>query len=149
MTITSTYPASKFIRNGMEKIKTCRTGEAMYPGHVMNVQDMTEYDGNDTDLGVFLNDQFWNTNIGSQCSSGDKGYYIPLHDCAGVEVRMTEANSGSISAGAYVRVTKGGKIVTWTWANNSEYTDSMRDVIGRAAETIAQGSTGWVKLGRL
>jgi len=149
VSITANYPRSRFIRQGTEKIKTCYITEAQYPGNVMNLVDMTEFDQGDTDLGIFLNDLYYNTNAASQASASQAAFYIPLNDCAGVEVLMTEANVGSITKGAHVKVTTGGEITTWTYVDGVAGSDTVRDVIGQAAEAIAQNSTGWVKLGRL
>jgi hypothetical protein len=107
MTITANYPKTKFIRQGSEKIKTCYITEAQYPGGVMNVQDMSEYDQGDTDLGVFIDDINLNTNAGTQVSGSQKAFYVPMNDCAGVEALMTEAGVGTISAGAYVKANPG------------------------------------------
>jgi hypothetical protein len=110
---------------------------------------MSEYDQGDTDLGVFIDDINLNTNAGTQVSGSQKAFYVPMNDCAGVEALMTEAGVGTISAGAYVKVTTGGEITTWSYVDGQPGTDTFRDVIGRAAESIATDSTGWVKLGRL
>jgi len=145
----TTYNRSNFIRKGNEKVKTCVISEAQYPGKVMNVQDFSEYDQGDTDLGVFLNDVQLSTAHGAQATNNGRGFFVPMNDCAGVEVNMTEAGVGTISAGAYVKVTTGGEITTWSYVDGQPGSDTFRDVIGRAAESIATDSTGWVKLGRL
>ena len=151
---------SKFIRRGQDKIKTCYLAEATLPGAVLNIQDFTEFDQGDTDLGVLLNGDFWETNAGTNVVTNQRSYFVPLYDAAGCEVIMTEVGGGTISAGAYVKVTTGGKIATWTQAEIVALTNpaggedwvvvgTMRDVIGRASESIATSSTGWVRLGRV
>jgi hypothetical protein len=149
VSINAEYKITTFIRQGQAKIKTCYITEAMYPGDVMNVQDFTEFDMGDTDLGVFLNDMALSKNMGSECTISQRGYYVPMNDAAGCEVRMTADATGTIAAGAYVKVTTGGRITTWTYANSAVGTDTLRDVIGRTSESIVASSTGWVKLGRV
>ncbi|MEX2753978.1 MAG: hypothetical protein Q6365_001200, partial [Candidatus Sigynarchaeota archaeon] len=103
VTINAEYKITKFCRQGQGKIKTCYITEAMYPGDVLNAQDFSLYDQGDTDLGVFLNTMTLGTNMGSQATANQRGYYIPMTDAAGCEVRMTEGGHSSISGGAYVK----------------------------------------------
>ncbi|MEX2758112.1 MAG: hypothetical protein Q6365_022245 [Candidatus Sigynarchaeota archaeon] len=143
------YNIADFIRAGKSKLKTMVISEAIRPGEVLNVQDASLYDQDDTDLGVFINDIRVTTAMGSQATANQRGYYIPMTDAAGCEVRMTEGGHSSISGGAYVKVTTDGKIAAWSYVDGEPGSDTFRDVIGRASEAIAQGGTGWVKLGRV
>lgn len=146
--LSTEYPLEDRIRVGKEKIKTGTLGEATDACTIINLVDMTQYDANDTRLGIVLNSLDLAYAIDAEIPINTPVYYIELADAKAVaaEVKLIEVNTAAISAGAKAAVTTGGRITTWAYTDASVGTDTVRDVVGEAIAEIAQNGSGWVKV---
>ena len=140
------YPPTDFIRKGQEFMKTGVLSEAVTPGTVINIPDMSQYDVDDQHLGIAINTLDFDVAHGSNLPTDEPIYYIDIAEAKGAEVKMTEANAGAIIDGDLCQVTTAGKVITFAYTDGTEETDLMRDVIGPTIGGISQNSTGWVKI---
>ena len=144
------YALTDFIRKGQARVQTGVLAENTPIGTIINLQDMTQYDADDTDLGINLGPvdlnvaQAHNVDV----AAGTVIYYISVADAkaAAAEIKLIDSGSG-LGAGELVRVTTAGDVMDWAYSDTSVATDTMRDVIGTNLATVGENAAGWVRCG--
>lgn len=142
------YGRQTFIRAGWgsKAIKTGTLSEAVVPGTVINVSDMSQYDAGDRHLGIALNTFDWDVNVASNLPTTEPIYYVDLHapGASECEVLVTEANSGATADGDLLAATTAGEIIKWAYTNTAEATDTLEAVVGTSVGIIAKDGSGFM-----
>lgn len=143
------YNRNTFIRAGWgsKAIKTGTLSEAVVPGTVINVADMSQYDAGDKWLGIALNTFDWDVNVAASLPTTEPIYFVDLHEAGAseCEVLVTEANAAATAVGDLLAATTAGEIITWAYTDAAEATDTIAPVVGTGMQIIAKDGTGFMR----